>query len=164
GDDDLVPGIDGIGAKGATQLLEEHGTVDGAVAKLESLNTRARKALEGARDELAKHLAHARLDRGRALPVPLDRCAFTAPAAAALNAELDALGFVELLRSTAAATRVTMCRAPEDFAAALTAFGARVPSVHALLDDGESNQEAIQGVGISAGGGEAWYVDAKGPA
>ncbi|MBX5481117.1 MAG: hypothetical protein IRZ16_04595 [Myxococcaceae bacterium] len=158
GDEDQVPGISGIGAKGATGLLTAFGNVEEALEHLSELDTRARKALEAARAELPRHLAHARLG-SRPLPVPLADCAFTPPDARALNAELDKLGFVELLLSTAATTQVTVCDTPDALTPALAAFGDAAVSVNALLEDqDEQGREAIEGVGLSTGDGTAVYV------
>jgi DNA polymerase-1 len=150
GDDDQVPGVEGIGAKGATGLLETHGTVEAALAKLPELDTRARKALDAARDSLPKHLAHARLAGNAPLPLPLDGCRYTPLAAQALNTQLDALGFVELLRSTAVETKVTICESAEAFAPAET--------LYALLEDAEPGRETIAGIGLSSGDGAATFV------
>ncbi|HEY8209414.1 MAG TPA: DNA polymerase [Myxococcaceae bacterium] len=159
GDDDQVPGVSGIGAKGATGLLAAHPTVEAALEKLDALDNRMRKALDAARAELPEHLARARLDGGRPLPRPLADCAFAPPAPAELNATLDALGFVELLVGASAAIRVTTCASPEDVAAALTALAGVTPSLHANLEDAdEAGREAIHGIALSGGGGEAWYV------
>jgi DNA polymerase-1 len=160
GDEDQVPGVSGIGAKGATTLLEAHRTVDAAMEKSAALEGRVRKALEAARAEIPQHLARGRLDVTRALPLPLSGCAFTAPDPATLNAKLEELGFVELLLSTAAATRVTLCRSPGDVAAALRGLGVGTPSFHALLEDSEPGRESLHGVAFSVGDGEAWYVPA----
>src|SRR5687768_13239891 len=40
GDDDAVPGVAGIGAKGATVLLESYGTIAGALAQLDAIGGR----------------------------------------------------------------------------------------------------------------------------
>jgi len=160
GDDDQVPGVSGIGAKGATQLLDAHGRVEQALASLATLDTRARKALEAARDQLPSHLAHARLDGGRALPLALDECAFEAPEPAALNAHLDALGFAELLVSVSDGIGVSTCRTPDDVDAALRTLAPKTPSLYALIEDADPLRETLHGVALSAGESEAWYVPA----
>jgi len=160
GDDDQVPGVKGIGAKGATQLLEAHGTVENAVAALATLESRARKALEAARDELPQHLSRARLDRSRPLPLPATECVFSAPERALLNAQLDALGFVELLLSTESALCAHVCSAPEELAAALSAMGSATVSLSALIDDDDPLHERLQGIALSTGNAEGWYVAA----
>jgi DNA polymerase-1 len=162
GDDDQVPGVSGIGAKGATQLLVTHGTVEAALAALGTLDTRARKALEAARDELTQHLARARLDAGRPLPRSLAECPYAPADPAALNAQLDALGFVELLLSTSAPTRALICGSAEELAAALQALSqhAPAPALFALIEDADPLHESLQGIALSAGRGEGWYVPA----
>lgn len=160
GDDDQVPGIDGVGAKGATQLLTAHTTVDRALESLASLETRARKALEAARGELPVHLARARLDGARPLPRALSDCAFVAPEPSALNQQLDALGFVELLVSVSAPVRASVCAAAQDLEAALHAMAAATPSLYALLEDADPRHETLHGVAVSAGNGEGFYVPA----
>ncbi|MET0384466.1 MAG: DNA polymerase [Polyangiales bacterium] len=158
GDDDQVPGVSGIGAKGATQLLAAHGSVEEAVSQLASLDTRARKALEAAQPDLTQHLARARLGEDRPLPAPLADCAFEAPTPSALNTELDALGFVELLLSVQDNTRVDVCRAPEDVERVLQALEGTTPSLVALIEDHEPGHETIHGIALSSGDGESWYV------
>jgi DNA polymerase-1 len=162
GDDDQVPGIAGIGAKGATGLLEKHGSVEEALAHVSELEGRARKALEAARGELPRHLSHARLDRARALPAPVS--AFTLPEAKSLNAQLEALGFVELLLSSAASIKVTVCNAAAELTAALGALGTQTPSLEALLEDRDPGRETVFGIALSKGDGNAWYVPASSPA
>ncbi|HEX5659683.1 MAG TPA: DNA polymerase [Polyangiales bacterium] len=159
GDDDQVPGVEGIGAKGGTQLLEAHGTVEHALASLASLNTRSRKALEAARDELPAHLARARLAPDRPLPAPLS--AYAEPDRAELNAQLDALGFVELLQSTTTELRAHVTESPEMLQAALRALGNATVALYALIEDDDPRHETIEGVALSVGQGEGWYVPAK---
>jgi DNA polymerase I len=158
GDDDRVPGVEGIGAKGGTQLLEAHSTVEQALASLASLNTRTRKALEAARDELPSHLARARLDRDRPLPAPLS--VYVEPSRGELNAQLDALGFVELLQSTSTELRAHVCASPEQLEAALRALGSATVALYALIEDDDPRHETIEGIALSVGGGEGWYVPA----
>ncbi|MEY4580601.1 MAG: hypothetical protein RL701_5304 [Pseudomonadota bacterium] len=160
GDDDQVPGISGIGAKGATQLLEAHGTVEKALAAATTLEGRARKALEAAGGDVARQLAHARLDGAQTLPRALSDCAFVAPAPAALNAHLDELGFVELLRSVSTPIRVELCNTANDFAAALQAMANATPSLFPLIEDADLRHETIHGIALSTGDGAGFYVAA----
>jgi 5'-3' exonuclease len=50
---DGLPGVPGIGAKGAARLLTEHGSLDGLLAASATLTPRLRAALEGAGDYIA---------------------------------------------------------------------------------------------------------------
>ncbi|HYX93344.1 MAG TPA: DNA polymerase, partial [Myxococcaceae bacterium] len=160
GDEDHLPGVSGIGAKGATSLLSAHGTVEQALEEISALDGRVRKALEAARAELPEHLARARLAT-RPLPLPLTACSFTAPDPSQLNAHLDALGFVELLVSASVATNVTVCSTPEDVAAALPSLGGVALSLYALLEDDDPGRETIHGIAVSSGEGSACYVEAS---
>jgi DNA polymerase I len=160
GDDDQVPGVSGIGAKGATQLLEAHATVEAALAASSSLEGRARKALEAARDEISQHLARARLHGGKPLPRPLAQCGFEAPDPASLNAQLDALGFVELLLSASAPIRVKTCQTASEVEAYLNAIAPAMPSIYALIEDADPLNETLHGIAVSAGNGEGCYVAA----
>src|SRR6185436_8449559 len=84
GDEDALPGVKGIGAKGATTLIEAHGSIDGALAAIDAITGRLGNALRAARDDVPRELARARLDPHRPLPVPLEALAYTPPAAAPL--------------------------------------------------------------------------------
>jgi len=50
---DGLPGVPGIGAKGAARLLTEHGSLDGLLAATATLTPRLRAALEGAEEYIA---------------------------------------------------------------------------------------------------------------
>ena len=50
---DGLPGVRGIGGKGAAKLLTDYGSLDGVLAAAPSLTPRLRDALEGARDYIA---------------------------------------------------------------------------------------------------------------
>ena len=151
GDDDQLPGVTGIGAKGATQLLEAHGSADVVMATLETLEGRAAKALLKARDEVPRELARARLDRKRPLPVALEKCTFAPRPAKELNALFESLGFVELLLSDGAVTKVKVCTTAEE-------LGALEPglSVQPLID----GPGGLVGIALSSGDGWARYVPA----
>jgi DNA polymerase-1 len=160
GDDDQVPGVSGIGAKGATQLLQTHGHVEAALAVLDTLDTRVRKALSAAQGELPQHLARARLTGVDAVPVLLSACAYRAPASAEQNTLLDAMGFVELLSSTASNVRAQVCSTPEALSSALVSLGAGTVSLCALIEDDDPRQETVCGIALSVGRGEGFYVPA----
>lgn len=56
---DNIPGVKGIGEKGATELLKKYGTIEEIYKKLDEVPGRAKKALEGHEDdaELSRELA-----------------------------------------------------------------------------------------------------------
>jgi DNA polymerase-1 len=158
GDDDELPGVKSIGAKGATGLLEKYGTVESALAQLDQLEGRMGKALKAALDELPGKLAQARLDASRPLPRPLDSLGYVAPDLTALNRLYDELGFAELLASVGAARSVEVCTQPAEVSAALQKLGKGPVAVHSLLEDPAPAAEALTGLGLSSGAGQAFYV------
>jgi len=159
GDEDALPGIAGMGAKGATTLLATYGSIDGAFAAIDAIKGRPGNALRAARDEVPRELARARLDTRRPLPVPLDALGYTPPAAAPLNRLYDRLGFAELLVSDGAASiRTDVCETPASVAEALAQLGSGPIALHALLDDPAPRRETLAGVALSTGQGHAFYV------
>lgn len=153
GDEDQLPGVKGIGAKGATDFLLEHGAVAAVLPGLDGLEGRVAKALKAARAGLEATLAKARLDPDVALPRPLDELGYRAPDPAALNSLYERLGFAELLVVEAAAAPTPVCETADALAAALRGWSGRVVAFEALLDEPE-----LVGVGLSAGDDAAVYV------
>lgn len=146
GDMDQLPGVKGIGAKGATQILETYGNLGAALAQRETIEGRIGKVLRAAAEDIPRELARARLEE-RALPVPLAELAYAPPAAAALNEHYERLGFAELLAHDGAATSV-------EVASQSLQLPAGPLAIHALIED----DGALTGIAVSAGGGAAQYV------
>ncbi|HSN29266.1 MAG TPA: DNA polymerase, partial [Kofleriaceae bacterium] len=153
GDEDQLPGIAGIGAKGATTLLETYGSIDEAVAHAPELKGRLGNALRAAQGEaLARERQRAILETTRPLPVPLDQLAFAEPAVAQLNQTFDRLGFAELLVADSGQFR---CDVADETLPALEGTVA----LHGLIeDDGQ-----LAGIALAADNG-AWYVPRTAPA
>ncbi|MDB4944131.1 MAG: polymerase [Labilithrix sp.] len=168
GDDsgnEALPGIKGIGAKGATGLLVAHATVEEALADEEALAGRVGKALAAAGDEVSRELTRARLDRTRRLPLPAGSYA-PAPAAAR-NGAYERLGFTELLSADAAsgpALRADLCERAGELEAALTRLrGASTDAalaIHLLVEDPAPVRGSVAGVAVANGHGGAAYVAA----
>ena len=96
---DNVPGIRGIGPKTATKLIQEHGTLEGALAAAPDMKPGK------LRDSLIEQADMARLSRrlvalkeDAALPLPLDDFALTAIPPGPLAAFLSEHGFTSLLK------------------------------------------------------------------
>ena len=53
GDDDVLPGVDGIGKKGATDLLQSFGSLSSAIARADDVPGRTGKMLRAGRDAAA---------------------------------------------------------------------------------------------------------------
>ena len=165
GDDsgnEALPGLEGIGAKGATTLLAEHGSVHAAMEKVDALGTRLAKALRAAEGRIAPEVARARLDRGRALPVPLEapELAWRGIEAKALNGLYERLGFKELLVAESGALRAAPCEATGDLAAALARLGAGPLAVHVASEDPAPVRAPLAGVALANGAGEAAWIPA----
>lgn len=159
GDEDALPGIAGIGAKGATGLLETYGSVAGAFERIDEIKGRAGNALRAGKDQVPIELARARLDAHRPLPAALEGLAYTPPAVAARNALFDQLGFVELLVADGGTVVVELCETPEALRPVLAKLGACPVTIHALLEDPQISRQAIAGIALAAGGSAA-YVPA----
>jgi DNA polymerase-1 len=158
-----LPGVKGVGAKGAAAFIAEHGSVAAALEKLDTLEGRVAKALKAAKDDAVRELARARLDRTRALPVGREALAWSPPDAGTLNGLYERLRFVELLVSDATAgpsTSVEVCETPGAFTAALTTLGdaAGGLAVQALLEDPAPVRTEIAGLAVANGKGESLYV------
>nr|MBA3503980.1 hypothetical protein [Deltaproteobacteria bacterium] len=151
--DDGLPGVAGIGAKGATGLLETYGSVAGAFEHIDEIKGRAGNALRAAKDAIPAELARARFDRTRALPVPLADLAFERPTAEGINAMCKELGFVEFLASDASdSVDVTVGDGTD-----LSALAPPV-AIHVLTEDPTPVRGALTGLALSSGNRKAIYV------
>lgn len=158
GDDDQLPGISGVGAKGATTLVERYGSIEAALAELPTLEGRLGKALRAAGDEVARQLERARLEGGPALPVPLDQCAFTRPAPEDQNRVYEALGFVELLVAAGGPRACELCESAAELDVAMAALGPGVRTLQALFEDPSPLHAELYGVAVADAAGGALFV------
>jgi DNA polymerase I len=160
--DDALPGIAGIGAKGATELLTKHGTVSAALAVLDSIKGRAGNALRAAGAAIDTELVRARLDRERELPRPLAELTYVPPTSA--NAIYRELGFVEYLAADDDRIDVVVCETAADVKAALVALGSEPVAMHALVEDPTpvlGAGGAASGIALSTGGKRGWFVPVR---
>jgi DNA polymerase-1 len=158
GDEDTLPGVKGLGAKGATGLLETFGSIERALADPAAVTGRAGNAFRAGVDAIRHELVRARLDDRRTLPVALDALAFAPPPPAVQNPVFDRLGFVELLADDGAAMRVTVCDTPAELEAALAKLGTGPVALQVVTEDPAPVRSALVGLALSAGTGEAYYV------
>ena len=118
---DNVPGVPGIGPKGAAQLIQEFGTVEAVLAAAADPSGGMKASKR--RDMLVQHAEAARISRRLVelscdvpLPMPLDALVAKDPDAGVLTAWLDAMGF----KSTAGRLGISgSARMPEPEPAAL---------------------------------------------
>lgn len=163
GDEDQVPGLKGIGAKGATELLMAHGSVEKVMEQLDSLEGRVVKALRAAKDQVPQALAQATLKTTLELPVPLEQLTWTPPVSSEVNALFGELGFAELLMAEAPVTRADVVDDEAHLSARLAAATGPV-TLCALLEDPAPIHSELVGVGLTTGVGEPFYVSASGAA
>jgi DNA polymerase-1 len=94
---DNIPGVDGIGAKGAASLLAAHGSLDALLGNLDAVKSeRIREKLKAARAQIEQNREMVRLDLDLPLPAALDDLAIR-PRPAELAAELEKCEFKSLL-------------------------------------------------------------------
>lgn len=165
---EVLPGVKGIGAKGATTLILEQGPIAKVMESLDTLEGRLGKALRASVDDVVRELPRAHLlDHAAPLPLPIvladPSLAFAPPPVKERNALYDRLGFSELLvpDEASGALRVEACEAATDVAAALAKLGApdrKTIAIALLTDDPAPVREAIAGVGLANGEGLAFYV------
>src|SRR6202042_795950 len=94
---DNIPGVEGIGPKGAAALLATHGSLDALLADLDSVkNERIREKLKTSRAQIEQNREMVRLDLDLPLPQPLDALGIR-PQWPELIAELEKCEFKSLL-------------------------------------------------------------------
>jgi DNA polymerase-1 len=97
---DNIPGVKGIGAKGAAKLLEEWGDLDNLLANADEVKAkRARTALQDHADDARLSRQLSRLERDVALPIALEEARLGTPDVDALRAIYERCGFTRLLEA-----------------------------------------------------------------
>lgn len=160
GDDDVMPGVTGIGKKGATDLVKELGSVEAALVRAEEVQGRTGKMLRASLDSARSEVARATLRTDVALPVPLESLSYRPQDSAALNALYSRLRFFELLDAAPAqdTTAVRVAASKEDATRALeTLRTGRAVAIHILTEDPSPVRGELIGVALSAGDGAATY-------
>lgn len=97
---DGIPGVAGIGQKGATDLLAKYGSLEGVLAHVDELKGRQKTALEAGRESARLSYELATINRFVPLPVSLADLELREPEPAALNALYLELEFYSLLKDT----------------------------------------------------------------
>ena len=94
---DNIPGVPGLGPKGASTLLATHGSLDALLADLDAVgNERIREKLKTSREQIEQNREMVRLDLDLPLPAPLDTMILR-PRPAELAVELEKCEFKSLL-------------------------------------------------------------------
>ena len=98
GDDvDNIPGVPGIGQKGAAALLEKYGSLDGVLAHLEELKGKQKASLVEHREAVKLYRELATVDVNADLDITLDALRLTAPDPKELDLLYRELEFYSLL-------------------------------------------------------------------
>jgi DNA polymerase-1 len=171
---DNVPGVKGIGEKGARQLLEAFGDLDTLLARAEEVpHRRAREALLAQADQARLSRELVTIRRDAPIGLELDRFRLGEPDRETLAQVLTRLEFHSLAqrllgsspaRSAAAAGPPPAAGVPEvvDDAGALNELAATLRAappvlLRAWVTDGDPRQIGLVGLGLSAGG-RCWYL------
>ncbi len=173
GDDvDNIPGVPGIGQKGAAGLLERFGSLDGILAHTDELKGKQKQALEEHRDAVKLYRQLCTVDSHAAVDVSLDSLRLTAPTAAELDGLFKELEFYSLLSQGGAEAKVgdapdLAVRVPESLAAAqadLAALPAGLPvAVVPLFEPVTRVHHAhLVGMGLAASGHPPLYFPVSG--
>lgn len=162
GDDDTLPGVKGIGKKGATTLLESHGSIAAALKVVNDIPGRPGKALRAEREAAAQQSARAHLRQDLPLPTPLTDLPYQVVEAAQLNALYTDLGFFELLTADSGVSiSVSVCATEQEAQRALASL--RAPTaVEALTEDPTPARGALVGLAACSEEGRAFYFPLRG--
>src|SRR5262249_40587797 len=98
GDDvDNIPGVPGIGQKGAAALLEKYGSLDGVLAHLDDLKGKQKASLEETREAVKLYRELATVDADAKIGVELESLRFVPADAATRDVLYRELEFYSLL-------------------------------------------------------------------
>ena len=109
---DNIPGVAGIGQKGAAELLEAHGSLDGILAAIPTLKGKRRQTLEENRDLALLSRELATIDTNATLDVTIGELTVKEGALDALDALFRELEFFSLLQDKAPAENGGELEAP----------------------------------------------------
>lgn len=98
---DNIPGVPGIGAKTASKLLEEYGTLDGILENLPNIKGKAGKLLQEHRESALLSRRLAQLDGNVDLPIEWEQFVYQSPDQGVLNQLFSELEFFSLLKAGA---------------------------------------------------------------
>lgn len=164
---DNIPGVKGIGQKGATVLLEKYGSLAGIYEHLAELKPKQKEALESQREAAFLSRELATIDVKVALPIPLEQLEISPPDPAVLNALYRELEFNSLLSQETRGEQAKMkgelaiCRDPESARAALAALP-RPVSIVAMYGAPSPVRGPLGGLAFSSGGRSVWVTKLDG--
>ncbi|MCA8980493.1 MAG: DNA polymerase I, partial [Planctomycetes bacterium] len=165
---DNVPGVKGIGEKGATKLVQQFGSVEGLLEHLDEVKGKAKEHIERDRDQLLMSLELVTIDREVPLDPGLESVGPPHPDPQALLELFHKLDFKSLAEKTASGPREELerdyhiVRSDDE----LDAMIAELAKAGAFAVDTETTslfplQADLVGVSFSAAEGRAFYVPAN---
>jgi DNA polymerase-1 len=162
---DNIPGVPGIGPKGAVRLIEQFGGIEEILAHPEKIhNAKTREAILQNADQarLSRELARIRTDA--AFDFDLDACRRRGPDRELLMSLFREFEFSSLLQELKIRGEETegihrICRTPEEIGA-LAARLREVPefSLELLLSAPEAMRASVVGIALSPDAGEGFYI------
>ena len=168
---DNVPGVKGIGEKGAAKLIAQFGSVAGVLENLEKVKGKAREYIERDREQLLMSLELVTIDTAMELDPGIEAVGPAQPDKEALIKVFSALDFQGLIKrvagkdAQAASDRDYVTVADE---AGLAAMEAELRKAGTFAWDSETTgldalQVDIVGLSFSAQAGRAFYVPFNAP-
>jgi DNA polymerase-1 len=169
---DNIPGVPGIGEKGAAALIEKYGSIDGILANLGELKGKQKAALEEHRESVKLYRELATVDTNAEIDVTLESLRLTPPDPVEQDALYRELEFNSLISGGGAARTgdapdidVEVPGRLEDARAALTALPPEQPVAVVPLFDPPTrvHHASLVGVAIASDGRRPLYLPFKGP-
>ncbi|MBL9107328.1 MAG: DNA polymerase I [Myxococcales bacterium] len=169
---DNIPGVPGIGEKGAAGLIEKYGSLDGILANLGELKGKQKATLEEHREKVVLYRELATVDTDARLDIDLDALRLTPPDPQELDALYRELEFNSLISGGGAArtgdTPDIDVEVPADLEAARAALASlpaeRPIAVVPLFDPPTRVQHAhLVGVALALAGRRPLYLALRGP-
>ncbi|MDP6540524.1 MAG: DNA polymerase I [Planctomycetota bacterium] len=162
---DNVPGVKGIGEKGAIKLIERFGSVAGVLDGIDEIKGKAREHIERDREQLEMSLDLVTIRRDVPLDPGLDAVDAPEPDSERLRVLFGDLDFQSLVQRV---TRGEQPSLPRDYVTVrdeegLEAMIAELQSAGTFSVDTETTslfplEAELVGISFSAGGGRAFYV------
>ena len=162
---DNIPGVPGIGLKGAERLIQEFGSVENLLRNVEKIkNGRARAAMREHADQARMSLDLARLRLDADIPFQIDDSRRRSPDVEALKRLFGKFEFSSLLQELkisdeALAGDYQLIRDESDLRACLEKVRARgALAIEFVPTSPEPMRADVVGVALGIVPGEAWYV------
>ncbi len=162
---DNIPGVPGIGPKGALRLIEQFGGVEEILAHPEKIhNLKTREAILANAEKARLSLDLARIRTDAEFPFDLGACRRQEPDRELLISLFKEFEFSSLLQELKgggeeAAGDYRICRTTEELAALAIRLGqAREFSIDPILSSTEPMRAALVGLAVSPATGEGFYL------